>query len=265
MNFANDSEWLDLEDSPKDLGKGMSLLRFEKSEFLLCDYGCGREGKFLVKGYLRCCCDFPIHCKGNWKSNRLRISKPYGAKRLYCIFCDDPRQKAGYIINTTFGDIYCCSESYIDCDCYKLGIQYRIDNKITTVYGHCTNLNHLVAYDEFIRNIRKSLSIRPNNPEKLILNLLDHFFPGEYIYSGDFSVVINGKNPDFICQEKMKIIEFFGEYWHSEEVVGVDRITHEEERKNIFNGYDVLIIWGEELKDLEELNAKLIEFHRSSE
>lgn len=261
----NDYEWLDLGRFPENLRKGKSLLRFEKNEFLLCDYGCGRKGKFLVKGYLRCCCDFPIHCIGNWESNRLRISKPYRASYRYCYFCDDPRQKAKYIINTIFGDIHCCSESYIDCDCYKLGIQYRVENRITTVHGYCRNLNHLVAYDEFIKNIRKSLSIRPNKPEKLMLNLLEYLFPGEYVYSGDFSIVINGKNPDFVCQERMKIIEFFGEYWHSEEVVGVGRVTHEEERKNIFNGYDVLIVWESDLKNLEELKTKLIEFHRSSE
>jgi hypothetical protein len=45
-------------------------------------------------------------------------------------------------------------------------------------------------------------------------------------------------------------------------VTGVRPVDHEIERREIFEDYDVLIIWENELQNLEELKTKLIEFHK---
>jgi hypothetical protein len=103
-----------------------------------------------------------------------------------------------------------------------------------------------------IKKLGKALHIHPNKPETIILNLLEELYPGQWKFTGDFSFVINGKNPDFVnCNGQKKIIEFFGDYWHKGE--------NPEDRRAIFSpfGYDTLIIWGRELKNISRIKFKI--------
>jgi len=69
---------------------------------------------------------------------------------------------------------------------------------------------------EFIKKVCKGRAIRPNKPEIIILDLLNELYPNEWKYTGDFSFMINGKNPDFTnVNGQKKVIEFFGEYFHT--------------------------------------------------
>lgn len=68
---------------------------------------------------------------------------------------------------------------------------------------------------EYWNKIAKSLKFKPNKPETIILNILNKFFPNEWEYVGDYKFWVNGNNPDFVNYNKKKIIEFFGNYWHS--------------------------------------------------
>ena len=101
--------------------------------------------------------------------------------------------------------------------------------------------------------ISKGLDIRPNKPETFLSNNFIYWLP-KIIYSGDYSIIINGKNPDFICEETKKIIEFNGSYWHKNDIPGA--------REAIFAeaGYDTLIIWEHELKDIDILKIKVDAF-----
>ncbi len=60
------------------------------------------------------------------------------------------------------------------------------------------------------------------------------------------------KNPDFIMGNL--IIEYFGKYWHEKADVEI--------RTNHFKmyGYETLVIWEDELKDLCKLKSKLFQF-----
>jgi len=109
---------------------------------------------------------------------------------------------------------------------------------------------------EYVAKQMVSRNIRPNKMEQIILYLLNLMYPGEWRYTGDFSFMINGKNPDFVnINGQKKLIEFNGTYWHQNDVPG--------EREKIFAefGYDTLIIWDHELKDMETLIAKVTSFH----
>lgn len=101
--------------------------------------------------------------------------------------------------------------------------------------------------------IGKGLNIKPNKPETLLKNNFIYWWP-KIIYSGDYSIIINGKNPDFICFEKKKIIEFNGLYWHRDDIPG--------EREKIFAevGYDTLILVDEDLLDIDKLKMKVDAF-----
>lgn len=108
---------------------------------------------------------------------------------------------------------------------------------------------------EYVEKIRMGLNIHPNKPETFLLNLLNELYPGEWKFTGDFSFTINGKNPDFTnCNGQKKLIELFGDYWHQGE--------KPEDRKAIFRefGYETLVIWEHELKDMNYVLFQLEEF-----
>lgn len=104
---------------------------------------------------------------------------------------------------------------------------------------------------------------KPNYRELQLQSFLSTLYPNEWKYVGDGSVIIEGKNPDFInCNGKKLIIELFGEHWHER--------GEEETRTKMFKqyGYDTLIIWAKELNKRDELESKIREFinkHHSEE
>jgi len=102
----------------------------------------------------------------------------------------------------------------------------------------------------------------PNYPETLLQRILNDLFADEYIFVGNGQEVIDGKCPDFINKDKTKIIELFGDYWHSEEVQGLPEEEHEEERLNFFQsrGYDALVIWEHEVYETD-LAEKITQFN----
>jgi len=108
---------------------------------------------------------------------------------------------------------------------------------------------------EYVKKMAKAWNIKPNKPETIILNLLNKLYPGEWKYTGDFSFIVNGKNPDFVnCNGQKKVIEFNGTYWHQNDIPG--------EREKIFAefGYDTLIIWDTEMKDMDSVIKKIKTF-----
>ena len=100
----------------------------------------------------------------------------------------------------------------------------------------------------------------PNKLETIILAILETLYPGEWKFVGNGEVMIGGKFPDFInINGQKKIIEVFGDYWHCGE--------NSEDRINIFKpyGYDTLVIWEHELKDMGTVRNKISEFCSSKE
>lgn len=108
---------------------------------------------------------------------------------------------------------------------------------------------------EFQEKMQESRHTFPNQPETQLFNILQVLFPNEYQYTGNFSNWINGKNPDFTHIEEKKVIELFGDYWHQGEDPNI-RINHFNE-----SGYECLIIWEHELKDVDNLEKKILNFN----
>jgi G:T-mismatch repair DNA endonuclease (very short patch repair protein) len=109
---------------------------------------------------------------------------------------------------------------------------------------------------EYRKKWARALAQKPNKPEKLLNSLLYHLFPGEYKYVGDFKFWVDGKNPDFVnVNGQKKLIELFGDYWH--------RNDDPKERINHFKqyGFDTLVIWESELRNIGSVEEKLKEFH----
>lgn len=121
------------------------------------------------------------------------------------------------------------------------------------------NLSELWKNKEFREKRLMAIGIgnnlKPNNPEKIILNILNELYPNEWKYTGDYSLIINGKNPDFAnINGQKKLIELFGDYWH--------RGQNPQDRIDIFKvyGYDTLIIWECELKNKVKVELKIQHF-----
>lgn len=108
---------------------------------------------------------------------------------------------------------------------------------------------------EFSTRMIKSWKMYPNKAELSLQDIINSiFFEGQFIYVGDGKEVIGRKIPDFIDPINNKIIELYGDFWHQNQ--------DPNERINYFKdyGYDTLVIWEHELKNVENLKTKLLEF-----
>jgi G:T-mismatch repair DNA endonuclease (very short patch repair protein) len=105
-------------------------------------------------------------------------------------------------------------------------------------------------------------SLAPNVPEKELNKLLGN----DYKFVGDGKVILGGFNPDFInCNGQKKIVELYGCYWHKCKTCGfgngkrpIDAGRLKEYKKL---GYSTLIVWEHELKDIDKLTNRLMEFN----
>lgn len=112
----------------------------------------------------------------------------------------------------------------------------------------------------------KARHSHPNEPEKFLTEWFDKIFPGQIKYTGsggnpDF--IIGRRNPDFMFVDgQKKIIEFNGDFYHGLERTG--RTNEEEEQRQISHyakyGYQTLVIWERELKNINKLYAGLLAF-----
>ncbi len=103
----------------------------------------------------------------------------------------------------------------------------------------------------FAKKMVDSWKMLPNKAELHLQSLLNSIFPNCFIYVGDGGEIIGGKIPDFIDPINSKIIELYGDYWH--------RGQDPNDRINYFKnyGYDTLVIWEKELKDMNSLKNKI--------
>ena len=110
---------------------------------------------------------------------------------------------------------------------------------------------------DFCNKVADSLKLKPNKPEKVLINLFKlNNLPYKFI--GDFRFWIDGKNPDFInCNGQKKLIELFGDYWHKGE--------NPQDRIDCFSpyGFDTLVIWEHELKDIPQVLEKVQRFNNA--
>jgi len=113
---------------------------------------------------------------------------------------------------------------------------------------------------DYVKKIQKSLHNSPNKPEQFLINLMDEL-EIDYKFVGNWDLNLNGRNPDFVNFKKKKLIEHFGVYYH-DIIVNETRVVHESERIQFFSacGYETLIIWEDELNNIEKLKEKILKF-----
>lgn len=108
---------------------------------------------------------------------------------------------------------------------------------------------------------------KPNKPEKLLNKLLQRLLPKEYKINIKGNIMILGRKvPDFVnINGQKKIIEMYGDYWHSDKFIKKHGCYENTEKGRIkyFKklGWETLIIWEHELKDLDKVKNRILEFN----
>ena len=109
---------------------------------------------------------------------------------------------------------------------------------------------------EWVKKMLTALNTKPTKPEQFLSTLLSKYFPQfEYNGNGTLGIVLGGFIPDFVnVNGKKEVIEIFGDYFHSPEVLGDRWQGSELGRIMVFNslGYKCLVIWENELKTKKE-------------
>jgi len=131
---------------------------------------------------------------------------------------------------------------------------------------HLSKLAKLRWKDEtYLNKIRKGMHLKPNKPEKFLMKLFkeNNLY---YRFVGDLAFIIEGKNPDFInCNGQKKIIELFGDYWHSNPKTKYHQTEVGTKEHYAKYGWKTLVIWEKELKNPDGILEKVINFDKSKE
>jgi len=114
---------------------------------------------------------------------------------------------------------------------------------------------------EYMRKRIMALIKKPNNKEKMLIEMITkNQLPYKYVGNGE--LIIGSKNPDFVHKTQNKIIELFGDYWHTKKV----RCYEETEEGRILffkkHNFDTLVILEKELKDPAAVLKRIISFER---
>lgn len=106
---------------------------------------------------------------------------------------------------------------------------------------------------KYVKKVMEGQNIHPNNPESQIIHILNEL-KLNFDFTGGGGFTLAGKVPDFVNLETQQIIEHYGDHWHTEEEAKA--------RVNLFqeHGFDTLIIWEQELADINSVKTKILNF-----
>lgn len=229
---------------------------------MICNYGCGREAKYKFKNGNMCC---EISC--NKCPSKIIRGKLIGRQHT-----EEEKEK---IRRSSIGRKH--SQKSRDKmsktmtgrkrppELMKLIGEKLKGRKKTKEQLENMRINGKKNFlnPNYIKNWSSAVNSKPNKQESILIDFLSNNLFG-WKYVGDFKVWIGGKNPDFINEEKKKIIEFFGDYYHSEKVKNKSERDQEIDRINHFKkyGYLCLVVWERELKNFEHTKNKITSFDR---
>jgi len=177
-------------------------------------------------------------------------------KKYYCKICN--KKLSGYQIKSELCKSCETKERYknpLNHPNFNNGISLKINNCIDCKKELSDYRAIRCSSCETIRRLKTGiLSIKPNKPETILINILRDKF--RYVGNGKFW--IESFNPDFVDIKNRKIIELFGDYWHNRP----ENIERDKLRLKAYKhkGYKTIIIWEHELKDLNKLSIKLRKF-----
>lgn len=142
--------------------------------------------------------------------------------------------------------------------CLVCGQEFRVKRSRSTKRVYCSVECYHASWG--IKGFRN----KPTKPERRLDSILNHYFLGQWKYTGDGLVRIGKRYPDFInCNGHKAVIEMFGDYWHGRK----DKTWAETELGSIWVysalGFKCLVIWEHELKDEQAVVSTVRQFMKS--
>lgn len=202
-----------------------------------------KYGNTLKNAYCKDCGQLSSSLSFYYEIDRCRICG-YVKKVCVIVYCED----CGKYLGESAGK--CCKS------CARKRTWQDPNFKIDFIKKMHQRWQDPIYRDKTIKSIIQGNKKKgPNKPEKYLSSILEEICPGEFKYTGAGEIIINGKNPDFVnINGKKKIIELFGDYWH--------RGEDPQDRIDIFTpyGYDTLVVWENELKNLSRLKESITTF-----
>lgn len=229
-------------------------------------YFASEEGKTHVRSVLKekYGVEFPAQIEGSWEKAVATFMENYGVRHPLLLeeFLEKRRSS--------------CLE--------KFGVESPIQNEEVKQKWKNTSIrnwgvDHPMKNKEHAFNRLQKMrpGVGPNGLERKILDLVPE---GSLLFTGDFTFwrclpkLGHHKNPDFIVpgpdplQPKRgvtKVVEAFGDFWHSRMFTGKANFEHESELIEAYSevGIQCLIIWESEIKGDPEgvaVRARLEEF-----
>lgn len=102
---------------------------------------------------------------------------------------------------------------------------------------------------EHTKHILAKVCARPNKFETFCAQYLEGLFPGQFVYCGDGSRIINLRSPDFVCEEIKTVVLCHGLYWHLFKF-GLKNTQEDRNKVELHDsipflsaGYEVWFIW----------------------
>jgi len=147
-----------------------------------------------------------------------------------------------------------------------LGLSKENDIRVMKLSQRVSKTVSLLWKDEdYVRKIMKSRLVKPNKLEIEFDKWLQNNFPNEWVYTGDGKVIINGRCPDWMSRDEKSVILLNGIYWHLWRLQKHNPLLTkeqvEEQQRQIYKGYNCIIIWEDEL---ENLNKDMFEAKRNN-
>lgn len=230
---------------------------------------------------LNCEIEFEVdnYREGSAKYCSKDCSIMHKSKSIKCCYCGKKFRRAKSLISAS---------NYCSLACKRVDpeLKQKISesNKLTVNpgqfrHGHSINNGKRMSVDtefkpgwqktkrgrEIIRSRIKNIVKSPNKKENILIEAISVAeLPLEFVDDG--AIVIGSKCPDFIGTDGQKVIvELYGDYWHSPKKCKYWHQTESGVKKYYSEyGYRTLVIWENELKDINFVIDKIIDFIYSS-
>lgn len=246
---------------------------------IYCDYGCGKEAKVRLKNGKMCCSKSQNSClkiRKKFSKSQKGKKKPLRTKD-HCLHISEskkgkPSKLKGKKLSFVIWNKGVKGKQIAWNKDLTKETDERVKKNADSLVGRKSPMKGKINYGVKQSMLNGGSShansfprkhVGPNKPETLILSILDKRYPNEWKFTGNNSVWFGDANPDFININGRKlIIEHFGIYWHSEQVKKLPKKQHEDNTiQNYKNyGYETLIIWENELKDMNKVEEKIKKF-----
>jgi len=136
-----------------------------------------------------------------------------------------------------------------------LGRKRSIITKNKMSVSHKKRLENKHELEKLLERTLYKAKICPNKSELFLYDIINSVCPNDYVFNKR-KFMINGLFPDFVnVNGQKKVIELFGKYWHEKK----EEPRRKRKLKSV--GYDCLIVWEDELKNLESLRDKISIFN----